>query len=381
MKRIHSTADQRGTIALSPHLNRSRLQQLGGLLLSGTWIAALLLIGCDNRESDSNPLSEAVLHTFQQGHMGTLMTIRIWAEAKEAAEVEVAAEAAFARIAHLESLFTDYESDSEVVRLALENAPGTPVSISKELFEILSLGEALARQTGGAFDVTIGPMVRLWRLSRKNHRLPTDDRISDARHRTGWEKISLDPEKRTATLAVERMQIDLGGIAKGYAADAALGLLKEMGFPHSLVAASGDIVVGAPPANRDAWRIGIRSLDVADSDDRNDLSGTVDLVNAAISTSGDTEQAINIDGVRYSHIVDPDTGLGKTKRIAVTVIGPNATTTDSHATAVSVLGREKGLAFIESLEGIECLIVEKDETGTIAEFTSSGFPEVDEVKP
>ena len=339
-----------------------------------TLFTGLLLAGCGAPKDQADDL---VLHTFQQAHMGTLMTIRIWTTQAKSDAAEEAADAAFQRIEHLESLFSDYDDESEVVRLVRDHPHGTAVPISAELLDILALGEKLSRETSGAFDMTIGPMVRLWRQARKNHRLPTDERIADARARTGWEKISLDAEERTATLAVERMQIDLGGIAKGYAADAAMKILRERGFTQSLVAASGDIVLGDSPPNREAWRAGIRSLDVADAESPSELTGFVELVNTAISTSGDTEQAVNIGGVRYSHIVDPKTSLGKTERIAVTVIGPNATITDSHATAVSVLGREKGLAFIESKDGIDCLIVEMDASGETTETKSSGFPKID----
>jgi thiamine biosynthesis lipoprotein len=237
--------------------------------------------------------------------------------------------------------------------------------------------ETLSRETNGAFDVTVGPMVRLWRQARKNHHLPTEERIAQARKRSGWQKLELDRETPTITLGAEFMQLDFGGIAKGYAADAALAILKQHGLSRSLVAASGDIVAGDPPPGKETWRVGIRSLDVVIADDPDKpLTGSVPLANGAISTSGDTQQAVNIDGVRYSHIVNPVTALGLTERIAVTVTGPDATTTDSYGTAVSVLGKEKGLAFIEGKEGVECLILEADENGTITETRSSGFPDV-----
>jgi thiamine biosynthesis lipoprotein len=217
-------------------------------------------------------------------------------------------------------------------------------------------------------------MTRLWRQSRKNNQLPTAERIADARARSGWRLLYLDREDQTLTFEKARMQLDLGGIAKGFTADAVLGILKRRGFSRSLVAASGDIAVGDPPPGRDAWRVGVRSLDV--SEKPGDLTGTVELANSAISTSGDMQQAIHIGGVKYSHIVDPKTALGLTERIAVTVIGPDATGTDSHATAVSVMGKEKGLAFIESRPELECLILSLDENGNVTESRSSGFPPV-----
>jgi thiamine biosynthesis lipoprotein len=316
---------------------------------------------------------ESALHTFQQAHMGTQFTIRVWAGPDRTAAAQSAVADAFARIAALERVFSDYQVDSEVVTLAARPV-GEAVPVSADLFTLLSRTQTLSRETGGAFDVTIGPMVRLWRQARKDHRLPSPERIAQARERTGWQKLELDPETPAVRLRAAHMQLDFGGIAKGYAADEALQILKQQGFTRALVAASGDIVLGDPPPDREAWKVGIRSLDVEGADSPTTLTGRVPLVRAAISTSGDTQQAVTIDGIRYSHIVDPRTSLGLTHRIAATVIGPDATTTDSLATTVCLLGREKGLAFIESKPGVECLILEADEAGEITETRSSGFP-------
>ncbi|MCB1231630.1 MAG: FAD:protein FMN transferase [Verrucomicrobiae bacterium] len=348
-------------------------------------LAAIVSLASCNRsepETETAPPTETdspALLTFQQAHMGTQFTIRIWADAGAHESAKGAADEAFARIANLEMVFSDYEVDSEAVRLTTKNPPGEPIPLSSDLFHVLVKTETLSRETGGAFDITIGPMVRLWRQARKNHRLPTPEAIAQARERTGWQKLEIDRETPSVTLGADYMQLDFGGIAKGYSADEALTILKQRGFSRSLVAASGDIVVGDPPPGEHAWRIGIRSLDaVLANDPDHPLTGAVNLANGAISTSGDTQQAVNIDGVRYSHIVDPKTALGLTHRIAVSVIGPDATTTDSYATTVSVLGREKGLAFIESKPGIECLVFEADEDGNVTTTKSSGFPEVSE---
>ena len=323
------------------------------------------------------PESPALL-TFQEAHMGTQFTIRLWAEPDRIAAGRRAAADAFAEIARLEGLFSDYRADAEIVRIAAAPA-GTPAPISADLARLMERALDLSRRTGGAFDVTLGPMTRLWRQSRKNHALPTPERIADARARSGWQRLHLDRGDRTLTFETPRMQLDLGGIAKGFTADAALKILKQRGFSRSLVAASGDIAVGDPPPGREAWRVGVLSLDDV-SAKPGGLTGAVDLVNSAISTSGDRQQAVHIGGEQYSHIVDPRTCLGLIERIAVTVIGPDAATTDSHATAVSVMGKEKGLAFIESLPGVECLILFQDEDGKVTTVKSSGFPPVSEVE-
>jgi FAD:protein FMN transferase len=148
------------------------------------------------------------------------------------------------------------------------------------------------------------------------------------------------------------MRLDVGGIAKGYAADQALAVLRAQGIDCALVAASGDIAIGDPPPGQPGWRVGITPI----GSRSNSIVRTLILSNAGISTSGDAEQFIEIDGTRYSHIVSPFTGLGLTERIQVTVVSTNATTTDSLATAVSVLGAKRGLKLIESMPLTAALI-------------------------
>jgi thiamine biosynthesis lipoprotein len=152
------------------------------------------------------------------------------------------------------------------------------------------------------------------------------------------------------------MQLDLGGIAKGYAADKALEVLRSHGLPRALVAASGDIAIGDPPPGKRAWRVGVGAFGT----NRTQLASNLLLHRAAVSTSGDTEQFVEINGRRYSHIVDPRTGIGLTERLQVTIIAKNATDTDSFATAVSILGAESGLALVESQPGMAALILRKE---------------------
>ena len=170
------------------------------------------------------------------------------------------------------------------------------------------------------------------------------------------------------TLLVPNMRLDLGSIGKGYAADQALQILKGRGIDRALVAASGDIAVGNPPPGQRGWKIGIAVLGSA----TNSAPRTVLLHNAGISTSGDTEQFIEINGVRYSHIVNPATGLGLTNRIQATVIGPDATTTDCLDTTLSLLGVKRGLALADSLPHTAALIVTRDD-GQTHTFPSRRF--------
>ncbi len=311
-----------------------------------------------------------ILLSFQKPRMGTLFTIRLWAAPADSQKARAAADAAFDEISRLNSILSDYELNSELL-LVTQEPKNTWLPISDDFLNILTLSHQLAAATDGAFDVTAGPHIRNWRLSKRDRRLPRPSALKDAFSKTGYEKLEIDHKKKAVKFTVERMRLDFGGIAKGYAADAALAILSKHGFPRAIVAGSGDIVVGDPPPGQPkGWAIGIRSLDQEDS---KKLTDTVWLTHSAVSTSGDTQQFLDIDGKRYSHIVNPKTGLGLTERIGVTIIGPNAVTTDSTATAVSVMGKKRGLAYVESQNNLECLIIEKDDEGKDQLTESSGF--------
>jgi thiamine biosynthesis lipoprotein len=301
---------------------------------------------------------EAVLHRFEfaERRMGTSFQITLFAS--DGPSATNAATAAFARVADLERVLSDYRDDSELVRLFKAPA-GTPHRISADLFDVLERAQHFARLTDGAFDVTAGPAVQLWRRARRQQELPAPEAVEAARRAVGHEKLTLEVRNRTARLAMDGMRLDVGGIAKGYAAEQALAVLRQHDLRRAMVAASGDIAIGDPPPGREGWTIGVASIDVAGSD----LTRALVLRNRAISTSGDTHQFVEIGGIRYSHIVDPRTGMGLTNRIGVTVVAADATATDALATAVSVMGVQRGLELIERLPGTAALIVELDGAG------------------
>jgi thiamine biosynthesis lipoprotein len=286
--------------------------------------------------------------------MGTMFTIVLYSPGKPAAEAAV--KAAFSRIVALDNIMSDYQADSELMRLC-DSPRGKPVRVSEELFDVLTKAQHISAISDGAFDVTVGPLVRLWRFSRKRHVLPSPAEIESARAAVGFKKLRLDRKSCTATLLVPGMRLDLGGIAKGYAADQALAVLKGRGLNRALVAASGDIALNDPPPGQRGWKIDIASMNAAST---NSLRSVL-LHNAGISTSGDADQYIDINGVRYSHIVNPATGLGLTNRIQVTVIAPNATASDALATTLCVLGPQRGLKLANFLHHTAALITAKQD--------------------
>lgn len=288
--------------------------------------------------------------------MGTLISITLYAPSAYTANA--AAEAAFRTFVKLEHVMSSYETNSELMQLCRQPA-GEPIHVSPELFEILQESIQVAKETDGAFDITVGPFVRAWRVARKAKVLPTEQEIAELRKSVGYQKLRLDARHQTVTLLASNMDIDLGGIGKGFAADKALQVMRKMGVSRALVAASGDIAVGDAPPGRPGWRVGIQALDGAPDE----LARTVLLHNAGVSTSGDTEQNVEIGGIRYSHIIDPKTGLGMTSHIQTTIIGPNSTITDGLDTPTAIMGAKRALAFIDSRPKLAALIVASDAQG------------------
>jgi len=279
--------------------------------------------------------------------MGVQVNIRLYAADRSLAERACAS--AFERIAQVEAIMSDYRADSELMRLCAR-AGGPPVPVSEELFFVLKRAQELSRRTEGAFDVTVGPFVQLWRRARRTGQFPTEAELAEARARVGYEKIVLNEANRTVQLLTPGMRLDLGGIAKGYALDCALKVLQEHGIRHALLEAGGDIVAGLAPPGTAGWRVEVANA----APERR----WVYLALGAISSSGDTEQYVEYQGKRYSHIVDPRTGWGLTSRVAATVIARDGITSDSLATALCALGEARGRQFIRSVPGARAYIRE-----------------------
>lgn len=296
---------------------------------------------------------------FVQPKMGTVFRIVLYAPNANLADR--AADDAFARVDALNGMLSDYDPKSEISQLSAMTDDGpmpAPVPVSDDLWRVLERSMEAARLSDGAFDVTIGPFVRLWRRSRDMHELPTPERLAIARQSVGWRHVRLDPEHHTVQLLARKMRLDVGGIAKGYTAEQVMQVLRKQGIDRALVGAAGDIAAGEPPPGHATWRVGIQSLEKPD-----EVAAYVRLRNRGVSTSGDTYRVIELNGTRYSHIIDPKTGLGMTSRIGVTVIAPDTFTSDWLATAVSVMGEEKGMALIEQMPGCAARIVTIDAEG------------------
>ena len=294
-------------------------------------------------------------------HMGT--TARLVVYASNRAQADTGARAVFTRISELEARLSDYREDSELS--ALDRSAGGPaVVVSRDLFEVLSRAQDLARRSDGAFDVTAGALSRLWRTARRTGALPDPAEIVAARGLVGHSHLELLPAARRARLDRPGMRLDLGGIAKGYAADEALRVLRNKRLPRSLVVLGGEVVAGSPPPGLSGWTVAVHTPGPPEA--------PLLLTDAAASTSGDEEQFLEVDGVRYSHVYDPRTGEALTGRRSVTIVAREGMDADALATAVSVLGPEEGLALVESVPDAAALFVEERE-GRLRTVSSRRF--------
>lgn len=278
--------------------------------------------------------------------MGTFAEVTAFAADRDTAQRAV--EAAYDRLADVNRQMSDYNDDSEIGRLNRQPA-GAKTVVSPETFLVLQRAMEIAEASGGAFDPTCRPLVQLWKHAGKENRLPEPQALADTMQHVGWQKVTLDPQDRSVAVTVEGVQIDLGGIAKGYALDLAAEALKQTGAQSGLVNVGGDVLAfGSQPGDK-PWRIGMKHPF------QPGLFRTLAVRDRAVATSGVQQRFNVIDGKRYSHIVDPRTGRPAEQAPAVTVIASDGLTADAWATVFSVLAVEEGQTMVESLPGIEAM--------------------------
>ena len=298
---------------------------------------ACLMAGCR-----TGPAA-AVRCEYRQTHMG--MPFRIVLYASDQASGDAAAAAAFERISDLNRILSDYEADSELSRLSRTSGSGLVVPLGSDLARVLERAEEVSRMSDGAFDITVGPLVDVWKRARRQRLLPDPAKVEAARAATGWRHVVLGRDasgRRTARLTVPGMRLDLGGIAKGYALDEATRVLRSRGIRCSLVSGGGDLFASGAPPGQPGWKVEVGELDVPNAPP----GRVVWLKDRALVTSGDRFQRVELGGVRYSHLLDPRSGWALTHPSQVTLIGKEAMTTDALSKVLSVLGPDEGFARI-----------------------------------
>lgn len=296
----------------------------------------MLASGSTPSDQTTTPLTR---FTITEYHMGGDAKIILYAPTEDAALR--ACETAFKKIAELEQIMSDYRPTSELMQFCAK-PKGTKTRLSDDLYRVLERCQEISVQTEGQFDCTVGPLVKLWRKARKSKVLPALDEIKAAKELVGYEKLHLDLASKTGWLDTDRMQLDLGGIAKGYAADAAIYCLKKSGVKSAMIEMGGDLVLAEAPPNSAGWEIEIPNA-----------KKTFRLKNCAVSSSGDTEQFVEIDGKRYSHVVNIRTGYGLSDRIQATVIAKNGFSADPISTALTLVDARLRDQLVMSYPGTE----------------------------
>lgn len=311
---------------------------------------AILLFSAVCRAQNASEETVAYEVTFPS--MGTLVSLKTFAS--DEARVEEVFKATRAEIDRLALIFTDYDEESETRKLTEDDRIGKWQKVSPELWEVLKISDDWNRQTVGAFDVSVGRLSLLWRSARSKNRIPTTEQIDEALRYCGWKHVELRDEDRSVCIHLQGLRLDFGAVAKGYIIEAAYQYLAKQGFPSSLVRAGGDLRCGTAPPGRDGWRIEVENVD----DTKSQRSGYL-IANAAISSSGDRFQFIEIDGKRRSHVIDPRTGIGVEGPKLVTVIAASATIADAADTAICVLGHEEGMQVAKQHPELKVRIVSR----------------------
>ena len=284
--------------------------------------------------------------------MGT--TVRVTVVAYDESKAREAINHAIKSMQHTEAKMSYYNEDSELSMLN-KTAFEHPVKISEELFNLIKKSIEVNKISDGAFDCTISPVLELWKHASETGIRPTSTEIQEAKNKTGTQNLILNEQELTIKFKIEGMRIDLGGIAKGYAIDKAIDKLKELNMQGALVDAGGDIrCFGTPPQGKDRWKIGLQNPELAEGED---VIMQLSLNDMAITTSGDYYRFFMIGSEKINHIIDPKTSSSAKELHSVSIIAKDATTADALATAVTVLGKDKGKTMIEEMPDIEALMI------------------------
>ena len=334
---------------------------LPGLSLTALLLAATLLIAsCSNQNSSGTYKSSRVL-------MGTFVEVTLSGQGDKA---KSATEAIFDEIKRIEDL-TSFHKPSALTQVN-DHAGQGPFKAEPELLKLIAKSLHFAEKSRGAFDPTIGPVCNLWQFSGGGEpRLPEKAEIVDALQKVGWGRIKIDLEAGTITLSEPGMALDLGGIAKGYTLDRAAVVMEKLGVTSALVNLGGDVLVIGEREPGKPWRIGVQ-------DPRNPkgIVAVAALKDGVIVTSGDYERFFIQNNKRYHHLIDPSTGYPADKLQSVTILAPHGITAEAVSVSVFVMGAQRGLKYLESLPGIEGLVI--DSTGKIS--STRGAQSVFEMK-
>jgi thiamine biosynthesis lipoprotein len=290
----------------------------------------------------TGPLSH---HVATRMSMACLYAIDAWGA--DAAALPRILDEAFDEVDRIDRLMSHYKADSPLSRINREAAQH-PVAVEPELFDFIAEAMRYNRDSDGAFDITVGPLMKAWGFFRGDGRFPSNDTLAAARRHVGAAHVRLDTAARTISFDEPGVELDLGGIAKGYAVDRAVRILRTHSIASALVSAGGSTIygLGAPP-HRDAWDVTLQ-----DPIDGSKAALTIHLTDRALSVAGSSEKSFEADGVRYSHIMDPRTGRPVQGMLTVAVVTSSGTAGDALDDALFVLGVERSEAYLKSLTSL-----------------------------
>ncbi len=317
----------------------------------------VLLPSRDAKREPTGLLAEAGHLVTRSGTaMGTAVQIRVYSDGRrDDGEIEQVIDRAFAELRRLEALMTTWRAESDISRVNAAAGQG-PVAVSKEVLDVVRRSLDFSRMSGGAFDISYYALRGLWKFDDDLTAVVPDPKAVAARIKLiDWRKIQVDQGRRTIFLQRPGMAVNLGGIGKGFAVDAAVAVLRQGGFPDAVVQAGGDLMLAGSKAGK-PWMAGVRDP----RGPADDYFAVCPVLDHAFSTAGDYERGFVLDGRRYHHIIDPKTGYPATRARSVTIYARDATTADGLDDAVLIMGPEAGLKLIESIPGAGAIIVDND---------------------
>ena len=288
-------------------------------------------------------------YTFEKGLMGSPFKLIIYAPDDSIANAS--ANSAFKRIEDLNATLSDYRDDSEINSVSARSGSKKWIPVSEDLFNILYISNDISKKTDGAFDATLGPVVQMWRHATRKGIFPSRQEIDEALSKTGFTKMKLDSSGYKVRLAQKGMRLDIGGLGKGFAAEEAIKVVKSYGIKSAMMDAGGKIVLTDSPPGTNGWKITVSN--------GSDSLKTMELSNTSLATSGPTYRYMEYKGVRYSHIVDPKTGVGLLYHVRTTVISPDGTVADALATAFSVAGIANSKKYMKFFPESKVWLVER----------------------
>lgn len=296
--------------------------------------------------------------------MGTTLEIKVFCKDQSVCDKAIAE--AHEEVKRLDHIFSNYKTDSVLSKFHSVADEGK-YKVPKVFIKLIELSIEYSYVTGGAFDITVAKLVDVWKASQERNKVPTENEINEALRCVGYEKIKLYPSSSEIELDPPCVRLDFGGIGKGYAVDKVVEILNKHGIKRGIVNFSGNMFAMNPPPDSDGWDIGIRNPRVEFAP-----ITMVRIRNMSISTSGDYERYLLIEGKSYSHIINPKNGMPISSVPSVTVLSKSATSADALSTALTVIGHSQSLNMLKNMPAIEALII-REIDGNITLQRSKGF--------